>query len=68
MGNLNLGRLVDMVEYGKLTYRRIMNATTFEVQRFLMNYGYTDYLNYSKMYIAELFKQKAIDRKQDYYI
>lgn len=57
-----------MAEYGKVTYRRIMNATSSELANFLISNGYREYTGYSRLYLAELFQRKAKDRKAEYYI
>lgn len=55
---------------GEITYKRILNATRYEIDRFLKENGYQDYIkfNYSRTYLAELFKEKAIRRGRDYYV
>lgn len=57
-------------QLGLITYRRIMNATQYELERFLRENGYRDYikLGYSRVYLAELFKEKARARGSEYYV
>jgi hypothetical protein len=53
---------------GKLTYKRILNATQYEIERFLKEYGYREYIGYSRYYLADFFREKAILRGKDYYV
>lgn len=55
---------------GEITYKRILNATRYELDRFLKENGYQEYVkfNYSRTYLAELFKEKAKARGREYYV
>ncbi len=62
--------MLKKLPLGVITYNRIMNATRYEIDRFLKENGYQDYIkfNYSRTYLAELFEEKAKARGREYYV
>lgn len=56
------------MKIGDLTYRRFLNANEYELERFLKEWGYSEYIGYSKGYLAELFKRKASERGREYFL
>lgn len=56
------------MKIGDLTYRRFSNATQYEIERFLIEWGYREYIGYSKEYLAELFRRKANERGREYFL